>query len=143
LLIGDGDLREKLEEQVKQLGIVEQVRFVGRKDRAWLKENLPKCQVFCLPSLNEGMSNATLEALACGLPIIITPVGGSQELLGQQNGFLLAKRNEQQLAGYLEQLYAEPALRIRMGRNSRQLAEQMSWARVAERYEEVYQGINQ
>lgn len=138
LLIGDGDLREKLEEQVKQLKIVGQVKFVGRKTRTWLQANLPKCHVFCLPSLNEGMSNATLEALACGLPVIITPVGGSQELLSRQNGFLLHERDEQQLAGYLEQLYAEPVLRIRMGRNSRQLAEQMSWKKVAERYEEVY-----
>ena len=60
LLIGDGDLAIELKNLVKRLKIEEKVKFVGREKQDWMASNLPQCEVFCLPSLNEGMSNATL-----------------------------------------------------------------------------------
>lgn len=144
LLIGEGDLQTKLQEQAEELGVSKQIIFVGRRDKNWLKENLGKCHIFCLPSLNEGMSNATLEAMACGLPIVITPVGGSQELL-EGNGYLVPKFNALEIANKLELLYADSQLRIKMGKMSRNLAEKMSWQKVGEKYREVYEnfGANQ
>lgn len=141
LLIGDGDLREKLEEQIRQLKITNKVKFIGRKNKDWLKENLPKCHVFCLPSLNEGMSNATLEGMACGLPIIITPVGGSNELL-DGNGFLVKKNDYHEIAEKLDALYLDEKMRLAMGQKSRRMAEKMSWKEVAKKYENFYSEIN-
>ncbi len=138
LLIGEGDLREELQTQVATLQIKDKVKFVGRKDKTWLGENLGKCHAFCLPSLSEGMSNATLEAMACGLPIILTPVGGSQELLGS-NGFLVPQADPAEIASSLELLYADKQLRISMGQESRKRAEKMSWQKVAKEYEEIYE----
>lgn len=138
LLIGDGDLQESLKEQIISLNIQDKVLFVGRKDREWLKINLSKCHVFCLPSLNEGMSNATLEAMACGLPLILTPVGGSQELL-KGNGFLVPKFDFLEIARRLELLYADKRLRIEMGKDSRIMAEKMSWEIVKNKYMEIYE----
>lgn len=140
LLIGDGDLQESLKEQITNLNIHDKVRLVGRKDREWLKINLPKCHVFCLPSFNEGMSNATLEAMACGLPIIITPVGGAQELLENgKNGFLVPKRNTIQIVKSLDVLYADGYLIKEMGKISRNKAEKLSWKNVADQYLGLYQ----
>lgn len=133
LLVGDGDLKESLKLMAAELGLEKKVKFVGRKDKSWLKENLPKCHVFCLPSLNEGMSNATLEAIACGLPIIITPVGGSKELLNG-NGFLVAQADPSAIAQRLDLLYKDKELRIEMAKESRKLALKMSWKNVAEEY---------
>ena len=137
LLIGDGDLKESLEMMVSELALDKKVKFLGRKDKNWLKENLPKCHAFCLPSLNEGMSNATLEAMACGLPIIITPVGGSKELLGG-NGFLVAQADPEAIAERLDLLYKDKELRISMAKESRKRAIGMSWQKVAEEYLRSY-----
>lgn len=140
LLIGAGDLETELKTLVKQLGVKNKVSFVGRKDKNWLAENLPKCHVFCLPSINEGMSNATLEALACGLPIIITPVGGSDELLEDgKNGFLVPKNNVDQIVKRLDVLYADGKLVKEMGENSRTKAKMMSWANISKEYLNYYE----
>ncbi|MBU1033821.1 glycosyltransferase family 4 protein [Patescibacteria group bacterium] len=140
LLIGDGDLKESLEEKAQELKLDKKVSFVGKKDKSWLKEHLPKCHVFCLPSLNEGMSNAVLEAMACGLPIIVTPVGGSKELLGE-NGFLVAQADSEAIAERLNLLYKDKDLRVAMGKESRKRAVKMSWQKVAEEYLEVYKNL--
>lgn len=140
LLIGSGDLETNLKELTDTLGIKDKVKFVGRKDKTWLAENLPKCHVFCLPSINEGMSNATLEALACGLPIIITPVGGSDELLEDgKNGFLVPKNNVDQIVKRLDVLYADGQLVKEMGEKSRTIAKMMSWDNIKKEYLNCYE----
>jgi len=140
LLIGSGDLEKKLKELVNELEIKNKVKFVGRKDKDWITQNLPKCHVFCLPSINEGMSNATLEALACGLPIIITPVGGADELLEDgKNGFLVPKYDVNQIAKRLNLLYADGNLAEKMTLNSRKKAEEMSWESVSKKYLNCYE----
>lgn len=138
LLIGDGVDRSRLEAQVHQLDLGRAVRFVGRKDKPWIAKNLPKCHLFCLPSLAEGMSNAILEGMAAGLPIITTKP--SQELI-QGNGVIVASQSGLAIAQALEQLYTDSRLRHSMGTKSRQMAEKMSWARVAEEYDRLYRRV--
>ena len=137
LLIGSGDLEEKLREQVKSLGIEDKVDFTGYMEKSALSKNLPRCHVFCLPSINEGMSNATLEAIASALPIIVTEVGGKDELL-KGNGFLIPKRNSKEITRRLELLYADESLRKEMAKESRKIAEGMSWEKVAKKYLKEY-----
>jgi len=135
LLIGSGDEESSLKKQAKDLKVDEAVRFVGRKEKSWLAKQLPRCHVLCLPSKAEGMSNAILEAMACGLPIITTEP--SKELI-DGNGLLLETPSPTSISLALDTIYSSPSKRKRMGIKSRQLAEKMSWNFVAKKYYQLY-----
>ncbi len=136
-LIGSGDEEENLRELAKKLKIQNAVKFVGRKTHDWIAEHLPKFHVFVLPSLSEGMSNSALEALASGLPLILTNTGGTEEILNE-NGFVVQKKNPNEIHHRLKQLYIDPAKRTEMGRKSREIAEGMSWGVVGKNYHKLY-----
>ena len=135
LLIGDGDSQSILESQVSELGIKDVVKFVGHKDKKWIARNLPKCHVLCLPSLAEGMSNAILEGMACGLPIVTT--NPSKELI-DGNGIIVKSMDSDQISKALSELYKNNKVRKSMSKKSRELAEKMSWDKVAKEYHKVY-----
>ncbi len=138
LLIGDGEYRQQLEELAEKLEVKLAVKFAGNQPHDYIKENLPKCAVFCLPSYNEGMSNALLEALAAGLPLIFTPTGGADELVMEDNGFIVPKRESQPIYEALIKLYKDRALAESMGKASRKLAESMSWQATAQKYIDIF-----
>jgi glycosyltransferase involved in cell wall biosynthesis len=142
VIIGDGNAKERLEQLVKDRDLSESISFVGRIPR---EETLPYYQtadIFVLPSLNEGMSNAMLEALACGLPMITTRTGGADELVKEgENGLFIEQANAQDVARALTVLCEDTELRQQMGKKSRALAETMSWQSVATQYSVLYQSI--
>jgi len=111
--------------------------MVGRKSPEWLAKNLGRAQVMCLPSVSEGMSNALLEAMAVGLPVIVTKTGGSDELV-DGNGIMVKKRSEIEIYRALKKLYEDKGLRLRMGRRSREIVEKMSWERAAKKFYEEF-----
>lgn len=139
LLIGDGEYKEQLEELVKDLGLTESVNFVGKQPHDYIKENLPKCAAFCLPSYNEGMSNALLEAIAAGLPVIFTPTGGADELVSEANGYIVPKHNSEAITEALIDLYENKEKRLQQGKASRKLAESMSWEATAKKYIDIFE----
>jgi glycosyltransferase involved in cell wall biosynthesis len=139
LLIGDGSDKENLMKLAKELNVSENVNFVGTKSHEWIEENLPKCHVFCLASLNEGMSNAALEALASGLPILMTNVGGNAELLKEgENGFTINKSDSDDICSRLVQLHEDSKLRKSMGEASASWAKEMSWSNSAKEYYKIF-----
>lgn len=141
-VIGEGNAKERLEKMVRERGLESQVSFVGRIPREDTLPYYQEADVFVLPSLNEGMSNAMLEALACGLPIVTTRTGGAEELVCEGvNGLLVKHADAQDLARALRTLAQDAELRERMGRESRALAETMSWEGVARQYVEMYDHI--
>jgi len=77
----EGDLRSELEAQVKRLGLTGRVRFLGERSPAELKWPLSAADVFVLATRNEGWANVFLEAMACGLPVVATDVGGNREVV--------------------------------------------------------------
>ena len=87
LLVGDGSLRRQAEARVKTLGMGARVHFLGR--RADVDDLLPECDIFVLASDWEGMPMAILEAMAAGLPVAATAVGGVPELVAQGTTGLL------------------------------------------------------
>lgn len=99
-----------------------------------------QADLFVLPAKNEGMPVAALEAMACGLPVIMTDVGGSDELI-DGNGFVVPKGNPTALREAIGQYIRNPALLIKHGKRSREIAETMSWKTVAEQYLELYEKI--
>ncbi len=80
-LIGDGPLRREVEQRVRDLGLGKRVWLAGARDD--VPELMRGLDLFVLPSLAEGISNTLLEAMACGLPVVATDVGGNAELIDQ------------------------------------------------------------
>ncbi len=101
------------------------------------------CDIFVLPSFGEGDSIALKEALASGKPLIGTNIGGIlAQIEDGWNGFLIEPANEKQLAERIMYLIDNEEERIRMGENSRKLAEEeFDWRKIAERYLEVYREV--
>lgn len=138
-ILGDGDDKERLEKMVEELRLENYVQFLGRIPREETAPYYQEASVFVLPSLNEGMSNALLEALASGLPIIATDTGGSKELVVDcENGFIVKMKSGEDIAEKLERLINDGALREKFGEASRKRAEEMSWKNAAEKYVELY-----
>jgi N-acetyl-alpha-D-glucosaminyl L-malate synthase BshA len=88
LMIGDGPDRPGVEDHVKSLGLEPRVRFLGHQDD--LAPLLQHCDVFVLPSETESFGLAALEAMACGVPVVASDVGGLPELVGRGEGGHLA-----------------------------------------------------
>ena len=135
-IIGDGPLLEKLQHQGKGLDIT----FGGNVAHDQLIAIYRNNDVFVLPSLNEGMSNTVLEAMACGLPLILTDVGGSFELVNG-NGFIVPTRNSEAIKAKITEFLKDRNLINTMGITSRQLAENMSWSKVAQDYFETFKRV--
>ena len=88
-IVGDGPYREKLETIAKENDVWDVIDFVGQKDKDQIVSFYQDADVFILPSKKEGMPNVVLEAMSCGLPIVMTPCQGSDELI-KDNGFVCA-----------------------------------------------------
>jgi colanic acid/amylovoran biosynthesis glycosyltransferase len=97
------------------------VHVSDQLSRVQVRELLRRADVFLHPSLSEGLSNATLEAMAVGLPVVVTDVGGMRELVTDGvDGFVVPPRDAAALAAALLDLAADPELREKMGERGRQ-----------------------
>lgn len=142
LCIGrDEGTRASLERQVHDLGLEGVVSFLGvRNDVARL---LAAADLSILASHQEGFSNAIIEAMAAGLPLVVTDVGGNAEaVLEGETGFVVPAQRPEQLGEAILKLLDEPALRRRFGATGRRRAEeQFSLVASVDRYETVYRGL--
>jgi L-malate glycosyltransferase len=124
LIVGDGPLRKQLEMATRQLMMDQAVVFTGiRQDVFSL---LQTSDIFVLPSQDrEGLGVALIEAMAVGLPVIGTNLGGIPEVIEDgENGFLVSPRNPEQLAEALKKLVNDQTLRTGMGLRGRQMYEE-------------------
>lgn len=135
VLIGGGNQREELQALAGALHV--DVSFPGTLGKNEVLAHLQKSDIFILPSLNEGMSNSVLEAMAVGLPCIVTDVGGSGELING-NGIICAKADEKALRESVMTYKDDVALLKKHGEASRERACAMSWKQCAERYRKIY-----
>jgi glycosyltransferase involved in cell wall biosynthesis len=122
VIVGGGELRKMLEELVGELGLSSQVMFTGfRPDSDALMKQF---DIFCLPSLSEGLSSAILAAMACGLPVVSTSVGGIPELvLNGETGYLVEPEDPESLAQALEALLCDLEVRHEFGEAGRRRIE--------------------
>lgn len=122
IFIGEGPLLEPLQEEAKRLNIADIVLFTGfRNDCEALMKQL---DIFCLPSLSEGLSSAVLSAMATRLPVVASRLGGLPELVKDlENGFLVPPADPPALAEALEKLLTSRELRRRMGATGRTAVE--------------------
>ena len=122
VLVGDGKLLSELSRKAAQLGLENNIIFTGfRSDSESLMKNF---DIFCLPSLSEGLSSAILVAMANRLPVVATNVGGITELVvDKQTGFLVGPNQPSDLASALSKLIQSPDLRKQMGNMGRKRVE--------------------
>jgi glycosyltransferase involved in cell wall biosynthesis len=118
LVVGDGPAREALVRQAETLGVASDVRFTGTLDD--VRPALAAMDVFVLPSREEGMSNALMEAMAAGRPIVATDVGGNGEVLERgRHGILVRAGDAAAIADAIRQILAEPATAEARARDAR------------------------
>lgn len=139
---GQGEAEKELRAQAKALGLEDKITFTGYVPHDQFLHYYQMADAFLLPSLNEGMSNNMLEAMASGLPIVMTATGGAAELIQDgESGFVIRKKDSADTAAKLERLIQNPELARQMGRKSRERAEAMSWTKVAQAYVSMYQAM--
>jgi len=141
-LAGTGDSLEAYQDLAQELGVSDRIRFLGYIPREEIPRYYAAAHVFALPSYNEGMALAALEAMAAGLPLVLTRTGGTDELVEDGvNGFTHDWGDINTLANHLGRLAQDRPLVRRMGEASRQRAVQFSWEGIAERYLGLFQKL--
>lgn len=141
LIVGEGSLRSNYESFASSLGITEDALFVGEVREKELPEFYAASDMVVLPSLDrsEGFGLTLLEGNASGRPVIGSKVGGVPEVIEDgYNGFLVRPYDENILAKAIEKLCNDENLRIRMGKNGRNFAEQLDWGVVSKKIENLY-----
>jgi len=134
-LVGTGDAQTANEAQARSLGVAERVSFVGYIPREQIAAHYAEAHVFVLASYNEGMSVATLEAMAAGLPLVVTRTGGTVELVEEgANGFTFDWGDVDALSTHLRRLATDRALARRMGAASRERSLRFTWDSVADEF---------
>jgi len=138
VIVGDGPERASLEAQTSRLGITDQVCFAGRQDD--VRSYLFAADIFVLPSITEGISNALLEAMSAGLACLATPVGGNVEVLDQGNcGILLPPKDVDAWEKALLRISGDAALRNQLGNAARQrILNNYDFSIIGGRYEALY-----
>jgi glycosyltransferase involved in cell wall biosynthesis len=140
LMIGDGDDRWRCEELVKRSGRDQQVEFTGY--RTDIADQLRRADAFVLPSVNENLPLALLQAMATGLPCIAAQVGGIPEMLAGDCGLLVPPGDLDALGTAMERLIDEPFLAARLGTAARDRAkDSFSLARCADDHLRLWSGI--
>ena len=124
-LIGDGPERPALEALSRQLGIANQIHFLGAMAHQPTLAEVAKADVFVLASFAEGLPVALMEAMALGVPCISTTIAAIPELIHSgQNGLLVPPANSAALAAALRQLASNRQLRLQLGQQARKTAEE-------------------
>lgn len=141
-IIGEGNERVELEKKVQDLNLTDVVRFIGFVEHDKLPDIYVDANVYVSASLNEGMSNTLLEALAAGLPIIATNTGGTFETVKEGiNGYVIDMESAQDIADKVEILFNDYELEKKMSKESRLLAQEMSWNNIAQEYHDLYKEV--
>lgn len=140
-LLGDGPLRKALVKQANRLGIADQVEFVGLTDRVF--DYLQEADIFILPSRAEGHSNALLEAMTCGLPVVVSNIPANLHVTeSTKNGLVFSAGDPHLLASAVSLLLEQSELRERLGKAARQTIEnRYSLDSIAERYVSLYRDV--
>ncbi len=143
LFSGDGPNRKALAEKSRQLGIEENVRFLGFLERRELIALYKVLFVGILPSLSEGMPGVILEYMASGLPVVATSVGGNKDLITDGvNGFLVFPRDPAALAEAINKLLDDPVKAKKMGEaGRRRVGEEFTVEKAGEKIEEQFKNL--
>lgn len=134
VIVGDGPERRSLEADVGRLGLADDVTFVGSVPHLQVDTWMRNAGALCLPSLREGMPNVVLEALATGIPVVASRVGGIPAVIDETSGIMVTPGDIEELAAALRVVFARrwdaSQLRARVGH--------MSWHNAATVQVEIF-----
>ena len=140
LLVGDGPSRGDLERTAQKLGLADRVHFLGFRSDVPRVLNALDC--FVLPSLSEGLSIATMEAMAAGLPVIVTDSGGPSELVSDgESGLVVPPGDPQPIAQAVLAVLQDHDIARRLGAAARRRAASFDLNVMVERYDALYREV--
>jgi colanic acid/amylovoran biosynthesis glycosyltransferase len=140
-IIGSGPDESKVRFTIHDLGLQDHVRLLGKLPQEQIKEKLQSADVFLLSSLSEGISNAILEAMSCGVPVVTTDCGGMREAITDGvEGFVVPLRDPAAMASALQSLWQNKNLREQMGVAGRKkIVRDFNLDRQIQRWVDLYQ----
>jgi N-acetyl-alpha-D-glucosaminyl L-malate synthase BshA len=140
-MIGDGPERTTAEWAVREKGLMRDVIFLGKQNQ--VHELLNCTDVLLLPSDLESFGLAALEAMACGVPVVCSRVGGVPEVVEDGvHGYLVPPRDVKTMAARALDILATPDRRAQMGKAARKRAQDKYCAtRIIPRYEQLYERV--
>jgi len=141
LVIGGGPEEQSLKAMVMRLGLSQNVTFVGRVAPSQIPEYLAALDALVLGSSSEGRSNAVLEAMAAGVPVIASDIAGVREVIQDgATGLLFAVGDDEELVTHMERLVDDPTLRVRLSEAGRDfiITNRLLWTETGLRYGEIY-----
>jgi colanic acid/amylovoran biosynthesis glycosyltransferase len=143
VVIGEGEYREAVQFDVWDQGLSDDVTLAGAQPREAVRAALAEADVFLLPSISEGLSNAALEAMAMEVPVVTTDAGGMAEAVRDGiDGFVTPRRDAEAMARRLTQLAGDAELRGRLGRSARRRVQERFGIETQIRvFEDVYRSI--
>jgi glycosyltransferase involved in cell wall biosynthesis len=141
-VVGDGPERTRLAALATRLGVSDDVTFLG--SRTDVGRSLRRSDIFVLPSRAEGLSNALLEAMSVGLPVVVSSIPGNEDVVDHLfNGLLFRVDDPSSLASALMRLLDDPDLRRAVGRQGRlTVIERYGFDGVARRYRALYEELS-
>ncbi|UCH33715.1 MAG: glycosyltransferase [Armatimonadota bacterium] len=140
LIVGPGPLRSALAARSEALGLADRVRFLGFRDD--IPRLLSALDCFVLPSLSEGLSIATMEAMAAGLPVVVTDSGGPSDLVEHgETGLVVPPGDASALSAAIATVLREPELARRLGAAARRRAQAFDMRDMVDRYEMLYREV--
>lgn len=142
LIAGSGFLEEKLKKLADELGIITKVIFYGEVPNDELPKYLKISDIFCRPSISEGLGTAFLEAMAAGIPVIATPVGGITDFLKDKETGLFVKASDfQGMADKIQTFLNDKELKEQLIKNARKLVEdKYEWSKISNMIRKIYNG---
>ncbi|RJQ36824.1 glycosyltransferase [Candidatus Parcubacteria bacterium] len=140
VIVGDGHERERLVTLARTLGVAERVQFVGSVPNADIPRYLAIADIYCRPSRSEGLGVSFLEAMAAGVPVVATAVGGITDFLRDgENGIAAKVDDYQDLAAKLSRLLGDGLLRQRLGAAGRETVKKFyQWDAIAESFRTAF-----
>jgi glycosyltransferase involved in cell wall biosynthesis len=143
VLVGDGPLRDAVEARVAALGLTDHVKFAGRVPYEDVPPWYRSADLFVLPSEFDNSPNVALEAMASGLPVVATDVGGLRQYVRHGvNGELVPAGDSSALAASMLRYLDDPDLSARVGRRNREdIVAGFSWAQSARALRSVYERV--
>lgn len=141
-LVGAGPAEGDLRAQAEQLHVTDRISFLGFVRDADLLALRRSSDVFAIPSEADLQSLATMEAMACGLPVIAANSYALPELAHHgENGYVFQPGNSDEMAGYIDKLLGDPELRKTMGRKSLEIIAQHDRVQVLDKWEALYRRL--
>lgn len=141
LLVGEGPERSSLEQAIRELGLADRVQLLGHRED--VPELLSQFDIFVLPSVSEGMSNTLLEAMAAGVAVVASDVGGNREIVEPgRSGLLFPSDTLESAVQAIATLVADSDLRAQLAAAGIERAENTFGMRaMLDAYEELYRGV--